>query len=364
MRILVIEGVASPTFGGAEKSMSSFCDYLRHLNDDVFLVCETYHDSYGVPKDKAMILNLQPFQNQGLNNYFKTIKSISKFIKAHQIDLVITHCIHAMPLLRLVKFRTGTPLMVYFKWVFNQSNIGTINTWGLKGFDSYVAINEFVGNYWKSQLNHKTNFEFVPDGVEFLDEPEFDKSRSEKNDILYFGRIFRGKGLHLLLEALSKLGNAYKLTVLGDFSPNDSRNNELDYHKYIENQVKELNIGNKVNFVGLVDNVVPFIKKASLVVVPSIIDDAQPFSVLESFANGCPAIGTNKGGIPYLFQKDEFWYCEPESDILANKILSIMSLSSSELAEKTKIRYEDLRIRYNKSKTENILREICKSLIS
>jgi glycosyltransferase involved in cell wall biosynthesis len=362
MRVLVIEGVASPNFGGAEKSMSSFCDYLKHQKDDVFLVCENYHDSYAVPKEKTMVLNLQPFQKQGVNKYFKTIKSISKFIKTNQIDLVITHCIHTMPLLRLVKFRTGIPLLIYFKWVFNQSNIGAINSWGLKGFDSYVAINEFVGNYWKSQLNDKNNFEYVPDGVEFLDVPEFNRSLPEMINILYFGRIFRGKGLHLLLEALSKLGDNYKLTVLGDFKPNDSTNNELEYHNYIEKRVKELNIENKVNFIGLVDNVVPYIKEASLVVVPSIIDDAQPFSVLESFANGCPALGTNRGGIPYLFENDKFWYCEPESDELTNKILSIMSLTSSELAEKTNIRYEDLRLRYNKSKTENTLRDICKTL--
>jgi glycosyltransferase involved in cell wall biosynthesis len=364
MRVLVIEGIASPTFGGAEKSMSSFCDYLKHQNDDVFLVCEKYDTSYAVTQEHTLVLNLQPFQKQGIISYLKTINIISKYVRDNKIDLVITHCIHNTPLLRLVKFRTRVKLLIYFKWVYNQSSIGRLNSWGLRGYDRYVAINEFVGKYWKSKLKNESSFELIPDGVDFPKEPFFNKPIRKTFNVLYFGRIFKGKGLHLLIEALAKLNASYQLTILGDFNPNDVNNIEFEYHNEIQNLIQKFNLEDRVIFVGLVDNVVAYINEASLVVVPSVIDDAQPFSVLEAFANGCPAIGTNRGGIPYLYENDEFWFCEPTSVDLAEKIESVLSIKSFELMEKTKIRYKDLQLRYNKSITEKTLGETCKSLIN
>lgn len=364
MRVLVIEGIASATYGGAEKSMSSFCDYLKHQNDDVFLVCEKYDTSYAVSQEHALVLNLQPFQKQGVISYLKTINIISKYVKENKIDIVITHCIHNMLLLRLVKFRTRIRLLIYFKWVYNQYSIGFINSWGLKGYDRYVAINEFVGNYWNSMLNNESSFELIPDGVDFPKTPFFNKPIRKTFNVLYFGRIFKGKGLHILIEALAKLNSNYLLTVLGDFNPNDKNNKEFEYHNDIQNLTQNLNLEDRVTFVGHVDNVVTYINEASLVVVPSIIDDAQPFSVLEAFANGCPAIGTNRGGIPYLYENDEFWFCEPNSVDLAKKIESVLSMESSELIEKTLKRYKDLQLRYNKSITQKKLRGTCKSLIN
>lgn len=361
MKILIIEGIASSSHGGAEKSMSKFSEFLKEIDHTVFLVCEDYND-YGVSIENTKQLNLQPFSQQGLLSYVKTIIAIIKFIKKNRIELILTHCIHVFLLVRLVKVFTNVKSLVYFKWVYNKSNIGLLNRWGINSFDQYVAINEFVGNYWKPQISKAFNFKYIADGIKFPTSIQEKNINESKIELLYFGRIFNGKGLHILLEALSKLPEIYSLKVLGNFRPNDSTNDQVEYHNFIDKLIIKLNLKHRVSMVGHVSNVKDFIINASLVVVPSIIDDAQPFSILEALSYKCPAIGTNKGGIPYIYNINDFWYCEADSEEIAKKIDSIFSMPIDSLTKQTEELYNSVYKRYNESETQVELMRICEKI--
>ncbi len=164
MNILILDGNASSTFGGAEKSMSVFSEYLEKSGHEVFLVCEKYSD-YAVKKGRVEVINLQPPNVQGFFPYLNCVWKLIKFIKKYKIDLLITHTIHAFPMIRIVKTLTGIRTLVYFKWVYNKASIGSLNKWGLRGIKNYVAINEIVGNYWATNLPRNTKMEYLADGI-------------------------------------------------------------------------------------------------------------------------------------------------------------------------------------------------------
>jgi glycosyltransferase involved in cell wall biosynthesis len=364
VRILVIEGIASSSYGGAEKSMSKFCEFLLTSENSVFLVCEDY-GKYGVSRDNTKKLNLQSFSQQGLLSYLKTVFAIVKYIKKNKIELICTHCIHIFPLIKLVKILTNVKTLIYFKWVYNNNDIGVLNRWGLNNFDQYVAINEFVGNYWESQINKKIQFKYVADGIIFPNKNKVTSPANDKKRLLYFGRIYKGKGLHLLLEALAILPKNYELIVLGDYRPNDINNKEVEYHKSLENLIVNLNLANRVQMMGHVLNVEDYLNSnTSLVVVPSIIDDAQPFSILESISYMCPVIGTNSGGIPYIYNFNDFWYCKPESHHLADKINMILGLSNDILSKEIQELYNSVYKRYNICNTQIELKNMCELTLS
>lgn len=360
MRILILESYASATFGGAEKSMSAFSKYLEDSGHEVFLVCEKLGD-YDVKKSNILVLNLQPPQVQGVFSYLKSIIAVNRFIKENKIDLLLTHTIHAFPLIRLVKQLTGIKTMVYFKWVHNYNSIGRLNKWGLRGIENYTAINDFVGNYWNSHLKSNTKISYVPDGVSFelLDKAIGKPERENCTQLLYFGRIIEGKGLHLLIKALALLPHTFTLKVLGSFDPKSENQVDADYHSQIQSLVKDLKLEDRIHFEGHVENVHPFILNGSLVVVPSIVNDAQPFAILESFALNCPAIGTDRGGIPAIFKNDNFWYCEPDASSISGKIQDILSMPPQELRTKTQRMATSILNRYNIENTQRQLMELC-----
>ncbi len=363
MRILIVDGNASSTFGGAEKSMSVFSEYLEKTGNEVFLVCEKFTD-YAVQNERVEVINLQPPNVQGVFSYLKSVQKLVRFIKKSKIDLLITHTIHAFPMIRIVKSITGIRTMVYFKWVHNQNSIGSLNKWGLRSIKNYVANNEMVGNYWARHLTPYTKIDYITDGILLnLSDSSLVHDKENQNEILYFGRIIESKGLHLLIKALSMLPEKYTLKVLGVFNPKSANTKEATYHSSIVRLVEELQLKERIFFEGHVKNVNEFIKNASLVVVPSIVDDAQPFSILESFALKCPAIGTNRGGIPTIFENDTFWYCEPNENAIFKKIEEVLNTNSDVLKSKTETMFNSIIRKYNVENTQKLLLDFCETAV-
>lgn len=94
------------------------------------------------------------------------------------------------------------------------------------------------------------------------------------------GRLVREKGLHILLDALAELEGAERpdeVYICGD-GP------ELDR---LKRQARDLP---EVHFSGHVDNVLPFLNKASVLVLPSLRLEGLPMSIIEALAVGCPVI--------------------------------------------------------------------------
>jgi len=105
--------------------------------------------------------------------------------------------------------------------------------------------------------------------------------------LLYVGQLIRGKGVDLLLSALSLLKADFLCRIVG-------RGNDEDYLKSLS---KELQLTQKVEFAGWAANTSVEYRQASIVVVPSRWQEPYGLVGLEAFAHGKAVVAFEVGGI-------------------------------------------------------------------
>jgi glycosyltransferase involved in cell wall biosynthesis len=120
----------------------------------------------------------------------------------------------------------------------------------------------------------------------------------------YVGRIFEGKGLHLLIEALPE---GARLDVIGGFGDDE----------YCA-RVERLAAGKPVRFLGrLSDEAVAAKYRESIAsVLPSLVDTGFSSS-MESMACGTPVIGTRLGSLPEVVTEGRTGFLVPPNDVPA-----------------------------------------------
>lgn len=105
-------------------------------------------------------------------------------------------------------------------------------------------------------------------------------------DFLFIGRVMQEKGIDELFQAVKRLnteGYKVKLTILGAF--------EEDYQSIIQKYQEE----GWLNYIGIVDDVRPYIKETNCFVLPSW-HEGMANTNLECAATGRPVITSNIAG--------------------------------------------------------------------
>ena len=136
-------------------------------------------------------------------------------------------------------------------------------------------------------------------------------------EVLFVGRIVPGKGLEDLLRALARMETPARLTVVGDGFA----------RRGAERAAGELGLARRVEFASWQDDVEPFYRRASVLVVPSLWP--EPFGIvgIEAMARALPVVAYRSGGIPeWLEDGRTGMLCEP-GDIngLAESIDAVLS---------------------------------------
>jgi glycosyltransferase involved in cell wall biosynthesis len=132
--------------------------------------------------------------------------------------------------------------------------------------------------------------------------------------ILYFGRVDPEKGVTTLVQAMRRFPNL-RLIVVGSGTQSEE----------LINWIRKNGVGN-VEFVGPKwgDDLIPYLTRARLVVVPSVWYEPSPMVIYQALATGKPVIGSDIGGIPDLLTEETGLLFEPGSvEDLAEKIESL-----------------------------------------
>lgn len=146
--------------------------------------------------------------------------------------------------------------------------------------------------------------------------------------IVSAGRLVEQKNFSMLINAFAKITNEYsnyKLKICGD-GP---------LLKQLQQQVKNLGVDEKVEFLGFVEDMTSLLEKSSLFVLPSDFE-GMPNVLMEAMALGVPVISTDclGGGPRFLIKSGENGLLIPMNDTeaLVNAIKKM--LSDSSFAEK------------------------------
>jgi glycosyltransferase involved in cell wall biosynthesis len=127
----------------------------------------------------------------------------------------------------------------------------------------------------------------------FLPEQSFRQGEDDQGYLLFLGRLETIKGIEVLIEA-ARLAPEVPLLIAGSVGePLGSRLPEL--------------LPANARYVGLKhgQELADLTHNALALVLPSICYENQPLSILEAFAAGKPAIGSDRGGITELIKHGE-----------------------------------------------------------
>lgn len=109
---------------------------------------------------------------------------------------------------------------------------------------------------------------------------------------LFIGRLLKSKGIEFFLKSAESLKIAYpqvKFEAIG--MPDPLNSDSVD-----EKVLQDYHDRSIINYIGEVDNVIPYLKKASVFVLPSYYREGVPRTLLEALAIGKPIITTNHVG--------------------------------------------------------------------
>lgn len=183
----------------------------------------------------------------------------------------------------------------------------------------------------------------------FIDPTFYVPNYSNKDYIVYFGRLSREKGLPILLEAM-KHNKSQKLVIVGD-GPQ---------YSYLESLKEEMGLSNVI-FTGKLtgEDLNKIISYSKFVVVPSIWFDNSPNVIFEANALGKPVIAANIGGIPEYVREniDGLLYEYNNVEELAEKINNL-AINEKLCVEMGKAARQKIEVNYNPNIHYERLKEV------
>lgn len=188
---------------------------------------------------------------------------------------------------------------------------------GLSFFvNRYVTVSKALREWLITVVGiNERKIQAICNGVDTLifnpDEKCLVRSKYGHNDdeiiIGTVGRLDPVKNQRLLIKAFAQLKSKYiniTLLVIGDGPCRED----------LERLVEDLDLKQKVSFLGMRDNVPELMKLLDIFVLPSIIEGISN-TILEAMATGLPVIATSVGGNPELVVDGKTGYLVPGEDI-------------------------------------------------
>lgn len=154
----------------------------------------------------------------------------------------------------------------------------------------------------------------------------------------YIGRMIEGKGIHVLLEALSNIKH-YKWTLMLDNFERYTKNN---YHHKIVKLIDKFKLEKRIVFFDANHREISkYMNASDVVIVPSIttskFKEQYGRVAPESMACGCLVITSNSGALPELVGKYGWIFKEGNVDELSNLLIQSINLKEK---DKDKIKNE------------------------
>ena len=241
-----------------------------------------------------------------------------KLLKKKHYDIVHTHTTKAGILGRIAAYLSGVPVIIHglHGSTFQAFNSGLLN-WLLflferltGGFtDAYISVSKVLSKtYIEKGIGKKDNHYTVYSGMELskfyhardkINYQEKYKELGIKEGEFLIGNVARletRKGHQFLLDAFKNVVgeqkySQVKLLIIG----------EGNKRKYLENYVKELNLGDKVIFTGYREDVEELMALMDIFVLTSL-REGLPRVLVQAAAVGVPSVAFNVDGVPEIIE--------------------------------------------------------------
>ncbi len=171
----------------------------------------------------------------------------------------------------------------------------------VQGADSVIAVSNAVAR----QVQHPKPI-VVYSGVDVSQ--ELCESAAPRTSVVVgaSGRLVDIKGLAYLIKALAILSSEFPDLQVEIAGEGPEREN-------LENEARDLNLKERVRFLGWQTDLEPVLRSWDIFAMPSLTE-GFPMAALEAMAQGLPIVATNVGGLPELVEDGKTGTLVPPSD--------------------------------------------------
>jgi glycosyltransferase involved in cell wall biosynthesis len=261
-----------------------------------------------------------------------------KLLKKRRYDIVHTHTTKAGILGRIAARIARVPVIVHglHGSTFEAFDSGLLN-WLLFCFerltgkftDAYISVSRVLSEkYIERGIGKKENYHTVYSGMELSKfyhardkinyKEKYEELGINAGDFLIgnVARLETRKGHQFLLDAFKNVveeqkDGHVKLLIIG----------EGNKRKYLENYVKELNLGDRVIFTGYREDVEELMALMDIFVLTSL-REGLPRVLVQAAAVGMPSVAFNVDGVPEIIKDNYNGFLVRPRDVgqLANRI--------------------------------------------
>ncbi|WP_283126137.1 glycosyltransferase [Providencia stuartii] len=326
---LVITGLS---MGGAEKQVCALADKLA-IDHDVMLISLSPDKVINTPRNKniqLISLEMKKTPYGFIHAIIRTKKILNKF----KPDIIHSHMFHANIFARVLRlFYNRAPLITT---AHSSNEGGTLRMFGYRITDCMSTITtnvseEAVTSFIEKKAVKKNKIIAMYNGIDtelfIYSEINRTERRQELNIsnntplLLAVGRLTKAKDYPNLLKAFSSISvtNQAHLAIIGDGEEKDN----------LISLAKELNVYNKIHWLGLKKNVHEWMSACDLFILSSAWEG---FGLVVAEAMSCQriVIGTDCGGVKEVIGNNGFVVPPNDPKALSLYIEKALALSSIE----------------------------------
>ena len=266
----------------------------------------------------------------------RVIFELHRAVRRHTIDLIHANSLSVALLGGIVAKINRIPILMHKRYA---TSYGVLDRFCERLLHRVILVSE--ATRWDFASTEKQTliyngvdldaFQASPEEVEVLRAELFSDAPNAAILVGVVTRITPEKGIHFLVRAMQELKgkiNVKLLIVGGPYFKKD-----VDYMDTLKQEVADLGIEDSVIFTGFLSDTRIVTSLLDIVLVPSIIPEACPRTIIEAMAVGKPVIATPLGGSKELVTPETGILVPPEDASAVAEAITTLATDRERLIE-------------------------------
>ena len=281
--------------GGAGRVAAILCNELHRRGHDVVLVCDTKHwaatypiDS-NIPVREIVTKTLRPGRWEKLAKWLRCSKSIRRYIKEEQPDVIIATQSMMFLCTWLGNLFMKVPVIAADHTSFTRKIDPIIDFVRYHLYSRADGLSILTQKDYRILGNKYPKKKVIYNPLSF---PILDRPTDRRKNILCAGRleVWDIKGFDTIIEIWSHICEKYPdwtLEIAGDGTEKAT--------SFIKELLSKYNVDNRVRLLGHVDKMQQLYSESSIFALPSRME-GFPMVLMEAMSQGCACVAFSVGG--------------------------------------------------------------------
>ena len=264
----------------------------------------------------------------------RVIRQLHRTVKQHSIDLIHANSLSVALLGGVVARINRIPILMHKRYA---TSYGILDRLCERLLHRVILVSE--ATRWN--FAHEAKQTLIYNGVDldaFHASPEeLETLRTElfgdaSDASLLAGvvtRITPEKGIHFLIRAMAELKGKIPIRLLIVGGPYFEK--DVDYMEELKQEVEDLGVEDSVIFTGFLSDTRVVTSLLDIMLVPSIIPEACPRTIIEAMAVGKPVIATPLGGSKELVTSETGILVPPEDASAVAEAIATLAVDQERL---------------------------------